>query len=262
MEQWSTRFHDGVSYLNVSYRDLAERAHRLLDDLGLQQAPCLWGLRRNDDLAVLKRGLKVIPGSTSIEPDGHRAERQIPIDPDYAMLLTFTDDSVNTGVVKVVATSDLSTLPTGFSARTEYWYATSTTAGATHDLTMTLATTQSSSAISDFVSGLTLSKELVQDIDQSDWSEWTTGDNSTGMLWKADDPDNTGEQIGLYLKYDSSGRLSDIAWYRETLNSNGTVFLTTPAELTFTPVLHNGNPSANPNHIYAGTWYFSKMIEP
>lgn len=262
MEQWSTRLHDGVNYLNVSYRDLADRAHRLLEDLGLQQAPCLWGLRRNDDLAVLKRGLKVIPGSTSIEPDGHRAERQIPIDPDYALLLTFTDDSVNTGVVKVVATSDLSTLPTGFSARTEYWYATSTAAGATHDLTMTLAKTQSSSAISDFVSGLTLSKELVQDIDQSDWSEWTTGDNSTGMLWKADDPDNTGEQIGLYLKYDSSGRLSDIAWYRETLNSNGTVFLSTPSELTFTPVLHNGNPSTNPNHIYAGTWYFSKMIEP
>ena len=261
MEQWSTKIRQDVTYLNVSYRDLVTRAQRLLDDLGLEQVPSLSGLRRNDDLAVLRRGLTVTPGATSVDPDGQREERQVPVDAYNAKLITIRDASTNAIVIKVVATGDVASLPSGFSARTEYWYATSTAAVASHNLTLTSTSTQSSAAISDFVSGLTLSKALQQDIDDSDWSEWTTGDNTGGMLFKANDPDNTGEKIGLYFKYDSSGRLSDIAWYRETLNSNGTVFLSTPAELAFTPVLNSGNPSTNPNHIYAGTWYFSKMIE-
>jgi hypothetical protein len=187
---------------------------------------------------------------------------QIPVDPDNAATLIWFEQTIDNSrceITRVLATGTLQS--TSYQQKTESWYMGSSALTASADVTMTSIETKAVTKVGEFIDGATAVIVADQHEGKSNWAVWTTGDNSSGTLFMAPDPDGLETYIGLYLEFDAaSGQLASVAWYRTVMEKAGTVFATTPTSLTFWPVLVSGVASTNPNNMAEGAWSYSKVV--
>ena len=181
---------------------------------------------------------------------------QVPIDVNKTTEIWIEDGNSDT-FIRTIATNNVSV--TGYDQDTEYWY-TSTDISINDVSQVTLRSASGvydEEDLEDFVGGYDAAFSTRQDIGTNGWTEGTYTPTATKKrLYKAVDPDNSSNWIGLLIEQDSGNALVGITWYKRT-NTSGTVFGTTPASLAFSLVTHEGNPSTNPAHITSGTWYYA-----
>ncbi|AKT43789.1 hypothetical protein [Chondromyces crocatus] len=181
--------------------------------------------------------------------------RQIPVDTSK-----ITEIWLDFGVsvfIKVVITNNL-TVGT-YASNTEYWYASPSVS--VDDATSLDMGSQSgaygTAQIASFVGSLDLAVMWTQVIGTGGWTAGTyTPTAYKARLYKATDPDDDRQQIGLLLEQDDENNLRSVTWYKQS--NTGKIFDVTPEELTFTAVMNAENePSVDPNDIENGTWYYA-----
>lgn len=257
MERWALREEGGVRYPDVSHADLVDRMGDMLGVLGVPQSPALWGARRLDEVPVLRPGLHVVPGDTSAEPDAPKRLRQVPVNPDHAMLLQFTDVNGN-AVIRVVVIGD--NLPrgwTGLTTRTEYWYTNTTSPPALSGLTMSVTSTTEQRVVNDFIGGYTLAISCGQLEGVANWAAWSSTVNTTGTLLQTPDPTGKDAYMAIYFEYNSSGVMTKTAWYRISLLDGGFAYKLDSPPQTFTAIR-----GTDPNSIQTASWSYSTLLPP
>lgn len=257
IERWALRQQDEVFYPDVSHADILDRMGDMLHVLGVSQMPALWGARRLDELPFLRPGLKYAPGGTAVEPNGKMHRRQIPVDPDKVMLIQFSDGNDNPLIRVVVTGEELPAGWTGLTTRTEYWYTITTSPPSLSELNMTIQSTTDQRAADDFIDGWTFSLSCGQLQGIANWPAWSSGINNSGTLLQTPDPSGSDTYMGLYLQYQSNGKLTKYAWYRLTLLTDGYAY-----ELTSPPSAFTALNSTDPNTMESGSWYYSTLLPP
>lgn len=270
LQQWSTKSADGVTYFNVSYGDLIHRARRVIEALGFDQQPFMWGPRELDDLPVLKHGLAINPGETSETPDGQKDDRQIPVDiRQVAYLITI--DQGTTWCLKGLITGRMTSLPSGYSGWTEYWVVNnSNLPNGRADLSLTVTNSGQTSEVRNFVSGWTSGDtQYYCSKAQSDgWTKYTTKAQSGCLYYAAFTIGTHSYPIGFYVDATAAsgtyGTINNISWYVYTISGDaapttGTSVFSNMADcLTLKPVTTSNDPTSIPNQPKTGvTWYFS-----
>jgi hypothetical protein len=260
LEQWSTKSADGVTYFNVSYGDLIHRARRVIEALGFDQQPFMWGQRELDDLPVLKHGLAVTPGETSEAPDGHKDSREIPVDARLAGVLVMTVGTMS--VLTCVATGNLpaGSLPEGMASNNEYFFGYNVgqvnwTAGTTTAGLMVMWSYDTRFMIANGTHSGTGWVKLPATLQAPTWTEFSasTASGTTAMLFL--DTTNT---WGVYLVYtNASGSLQfksvQFCLCAATAPVSGTsAFGVVPAGNAYTLTLQSAPPS-----VTGKKWYLS-----
>jgi hypothetical protein len=124
-------------------------------------------------------------------------------------------------------------------------------------LTMTVVDATSQRQIDDFTDGYTLSIECAQLIGTSNWATWSSGTNTSGRLFKTEDPTRNDRFMGLYLEHNSNGTLATYAWYRITLLTDGYAYNASDPPQSFSLA-----SSTDPSSIDVGTWKYSLIVAP
>jgi hypothetical protein len=178
---------------------------------------------------------------------------QVPVSTTKTTEIWIEDQEFDT-FIRLIATNDRTV--TGFDTDTEYWYTSTDVAiGGVSSLTLhSSSSTYSSNDLNTFIGGFDAAFRVEQDIGTGGWTEGTyTPTASQKRLYKAVDPDNSSYWIAILIEQ-SSNALVGITWYKQS--NTGTIFASSPGSLAFTLVTYEGNPSTNPAHIAAGTWYY------
>jgi hypothetical protein len=184
---------------------------------------------------------------------------QVPTDPDLvADLLTFDQDGHE--ILRVVATGDAPGLPRGVPSRAELWHVAGPQA-APRPLSLRVTTARDPRAVTSFTRGARLDLTCAQSLAPSDWRPWSPEQNVRGVLYRAPDPDGVDRAVGLYLEYDTAGRLTAASWYRVSVRADGAAFGRLARDMAFSPVTDAyGRPSVDPRDIAAGAWHASAVL--
>lgn len=235
MERWRSEVAEGARCLDVSYSDLMARARNLLDVLGVDQVPALWGARRLDELPVLRPGLKFVPGETSEEPNAARRRRQCPIDPEYPdepVTYQFLDPSDNVVLQCVAMGGKDATDPSGqkWEANHEYWFLAATSYNAVlqaTSLTMRgsdLTRSQLPPPGTTFEPSQAILK-CKRNIGAGAWQSGAySGGSEDATLFAATDPEAPTELMGLELRFGDGGATLNTVWFKSAVPTDGKAF--------------------------------------
>jgi hypothetical protein len=121
LNQWKKVEEGDHVRLTLSYGELVSRADRLLKSLSFHEAPELFGAPQLGELAFLQKGLAVIPGATSREPDATWTAAQLepPGAADYTLVQMTANSTVFASVV--IASTGATITGITFTAGDEHW---------------------------------------------------------------------------------------------------------------------------------------------
>jgi hypothetical protein len=251
LNQWKKVEEGDHVRLTLSYGELVSRADRLLKSLSFQEAPELLGAPQLGDLAFLQRGLTVIPGSTSREPDALMKAAQLdPDQHDYALYEMSANSAVFASIL--VANTGATIGGVSFTAGDEHWSMNANGPG-TSNVSLAITSDQDwpgGSSIPGFPVGS--ARPTFKMPSGVTWS--TAGSNPSGVHLMSL---MTGVKQGLKfnLSYDSglSRWSGSLIWYQSVPSgSSPTSFvLTSSGTLTY----NSGSVSPPANH----GWYTTTL---
>lgn len=204
---------------------------------------------------------------TSKPAPSHARPMQVPpIDAEASVLLRFhsAPDPASLAPIVMVATGTNQNVQPQYTVNSEYWSVLPAALGQYAQLYMTL---DSQPYTADELGAVFAPYTKRLEVDEKALArEWIKGvvavaTDSLSVLFKARDPDNTDNWIGLLVEQGPDFGLRHVSWYKTWDPAGGNVWSAAAAPkgkiVPWTAVLDaQGNPSISPSNIDpAATWY-------